>query len=74
MADSSNMPGGTFGANLSAARLARGWSQEQLGERAGIDQATVYRLEVGDRQPRLPTILVLAEAMGLSGSELIDGL
>ena len=41
---------------------------------AGLNAATIYRLEGGDRQPRLPTILVLAEVLGLTGSELISNL
>jgi transcriptional regulator with XRE-family HTH domain len=69
--DHVDMPGGAFGANLKAARLERGLSPEGLSDLARIDAATVYRLEAGDRQPRLPTILRLADALGMSGSELI---
>jgi transcriptional regulator with XRE-family HTH domain len=71
VASALDMPGGTFGDNLRTARLRRGLSQDELGKLAGIDMATVYRLEAGDRQPRLPTILRLAEALGISGSDLI---
>jgi len=68
------MPGGSFGANLQAAREAANLSREELGRMAGLNAATIYRLEGGDRQPRLPTILVLAEVLGLTGSELISNL
>lgn len=68
------MPGSSFGDNLKAARLGRSLSHEELSKAAGIDMATVYRLEAGDRQPRLPTILRLAKALEISGSDLIRGL
>ncbi len=68
------LPGGTFGANLTAAREHAGLSREVLGSRAGLNAATIYRLEAGDRQPRLPTIVVLAEVLGMSASELIQNL
>ncbi len=68
------MPGGSFGANLQVTRRRRGLTREELSSRAGIDVATVHRLERGDRQPRLPTLLQLAEALGVSGSTLIEGL
>lgn len=68
------LPGGTFGANLTAAREHAGLSREELGSRAGLNAATIYRLEAGDRQPRLPTIIVLAEVLGMSASELVQNL
>ena len=74
MPDPLDMPGGAFGENLRAARLRRGLSHEDLSVRAGIDVATVYRLENGDRQPRLPTILRLAEALDISASDLLRNL
>lgn len=74
MSDSLDMPGHDFGANLKAARIWRGLSHDELSTRAGIDLATVYRLEAGDRQPRLPTILRLAEALAITASDLVSGL
>jgi transcriptional regulator with XRE-family HTH domain len=71
---SSTLPGTTFGANLAAAREHVGLSREQLGSRAGLNAATIYRLEAGDRQPRLPTIIVLAKVLGMSASDLIRDL
>lgn len=63
-----------FGDNLLAARRQAGLSQDQLGKRAGIPKNTIYRLEVGDREPRLSTVLRLADALGMEGSDLIRGL
>jgi transcriptional regulator with XRE-family HTH domain len=68
------MPGGTFGANLKTAREHAGLSREVLGERAGLNAATIYRLEGGSRQPRLPTIIALGEVLGMTASELVANL
>lgn len=68
------LAGNSFGDNLRAARESAGLSREQLGMMAGLNAATIYRLEAGDRQPRLPTILLLAEVLGLTGSDLIRNL
>ena len=42
------------GEDIRQMRLARGWSQRQLGEHLGIEQATVSRLENGEWQPSGP--------------------
>jgi transcriptional regulator with XRE-family HTH domain len=72
MATPTHDPG--FASNLRAARDERGISQERLSELAGLNWATVYRLEASEREPRLSTILSLARALGMSGSDLIRGL
>jgi transcriptional regulator with XRE-family HTH domain len=64
----------SFGGNLRDARERLNLSQEELGARAGVRGNTVYRLEAGEREPRLSTILSLARALGMTGSDLIRGL
>ena len=46
------------------ARKAAKLIQRELAERAGVNQATVSRLEKGARLPRLETLLAIAEATG----------
>jgi non-specific serine/threonine protein kinase len=67
---------GTFGALLRQHRLAASLSQEMLGERAQLSVNAIAALERGRRTaPRPGTVVVLAEALGLTPQEraaLID--
>ncbi|WP_230117354.1 helix-turn-helix transcriptional regulator [Arthrobacter sp. Bi83] len=54
-----------FGRAIQAARLDRGWSQEQLAEEAGVSRPTVSRVELGD-DPSMRTARKLAKALGLT--------
>ncbi len=60
-----------FGERLRALREARGWTQEELGRRAGLaGKTTVWRLEAGQHQPAWPTVLALANALGVTVGQL----
>ncbi len=48
---------------IRALRKARGWSQEQLAERAGLGVATVARLERSGRG-QIASLLRIASALG----------
>jgi transcriptional regulator with XRE-family HTH domain len=54
-----------FAANLRSARLGRKLSQEQLGFACQLHRTEVSLLERGGREPRLTTILKLAEALAI---------
>src|SRR5256885_17019356 len=57
----------TFGALLRRLRLAAGLTQEALAERAGVSAKAVSDLERAPaRAPRLDTVALLAEALGLN--------
>ncbi|MEV4560223.1 tetratricopeptide repeat protein [Kitasatospora sp. NPDC049285] len=56
---------GGFGELLRGCRLAAGWTQEDLAERAGVSSHAISMLESGRRGPRLSTVARLADAMGL---------
>lgn len=47
-----------------ALRLARGWSQAELAERAGTKQANISRLESGLANPSVKFLHKLASALG----------
>lgn len=47
------------------ARKKRGWSQTQLGERAGFRQEMISLIETGNPAARLDTILAVIAALDL---------
>jgi HTH-type transcriptional regulator/antitoxin HipB len=47
------------------ARKRRGWSQSQLGEKAGLRQETISLIETGNPATRLDTILAVIAALRL---------
>ena len=54
-------------------REARGWSQVELSRAARVDQGLLSRLEDGIGNPSLKTLAAIAKALGVSLSELVDG-
>lgn len=54
-----------LGAILRRERKAQGLSQGALGERIGLRQATISKLEAGEPGPRLSTLLDALSALGL---------
>jgi transcriptional regulator with XRE-family HTH domain len=63
-----------FGRNLCLTRRRRGLSQEKLAERTGLCRDTIYKIEMGQRSPRLDTLLTLADALRVDAAELLRGL
>ena len=63
-----------FGQRLRELRAERGVSQDQLASRTGIHPTAIGRLERGDREPRLGTILRLLRGLGIHAGALLDAL
>lgn len=63
-----------FGQRLRELRAERGISQDQLARRTGIDATAVGRFERGAREPRLRSILRLAEGLSVKPGRLVDDL
>ena len=61
-----------FGKVLRSQRLARGFSQEQLGFEAGVQRNFISLIELGQNQPTISTILKLANALGISAAFLVQ--
>ena len=55
-------------------RNAKGWSQEELADRAGMHRTFISSIERGVRNPTVTSLHRVASAMGLTVSELLDGL
>jgi transcriptional regulator with XRE-family HTH domain len=56
---------------LKAARLARGWTQRELGERVGLTHTTISRLESGDRIGALSTWKRLVAVLDLDANMVL---
>ena len=73
-ADSSDDPLAiSFGRRLTAVREEQGLSSVELGDRAGMKKAYVWRVEQGKTLPSLRTAARFAKALVMSLSELLDG-
>jgi transcriptional regulator with XRE-family HTH domain len=60
-----------FGRAIRDYRRVRGVSQEQLGYDSGLHRTYIGGIERGERNPSLANILRIAEALGVSPSELL---
>jgi transcriptional regulator with XRE-family HTH domain len=56
----------TLGERIRELRLKRGWTQQQLAERVGIQQKQISSYERGANVPSGQTFIALAEAFGVS--------
>ena len=63
-----------FAANLRAARIAAGLSQEALGNACGLHRTEISLLERSGREPRLGTIVKLARALKVPPAGLLGGI
>ena len=55
---------------LRVLRAERGWSQAELGGRAGVSRQAVNAIETGRHDPSLPLALRLARLFGLAVEEV----
>lgn len=47
------------------ARAAKGWTQTDLARAIGIQQPAIAKLESGERDPRLSTMVSVCQALGI---------
>ena len=59
------------GKAMAAARKRAGLTQEQLALLSGLPRVTIARLECRDRNGRIDTIEILADALGISLDEYV---
>jgi transcriptional regulator with XRE-family HTH domain len=59
-----------FGERVRVLRQEQGLSQEELAYRAGVHRTYLGGIERGERNPALKNIAAMAEALGVSFSEL----
>lgn len=63
--------GDKFNENLRAARERRGISQKDMAEHIGVAKSTYSLYESGNREPGVPTIKKIADALNVSADELL---
>lgn len=65
-------PAKVFGEVLKELRLERGLTQDELAEKAMLnDRSHVSALERATKSPSLPTLFTLADALNIMPSELL---
>lgn len=60
-----------FGRSIRAARAERGISQEELALRSGVDRSYMSSIERGEQNVGLMSMTRIAEALGVTLSELV---
>ena len=61
-----------FGQHLRKLRESKGISQEKLGLSVGSYQSTIIRIEKGQSNPKLSTLIAIAKELKITLSELVD--
>jgi transcriptional regulator with XRE-family HTH domain len=66
----------SFGSNVRQIRLAKTppLSQERLASEVGLHRNEIGKIEQGTIEPRLTTLMILAEGLNVSVDELLGGL
>lgn len=60
-----------FGQVIREMRQRAGLTQEELGEKAGLQRNFISSLELAQKQPSLVTVFKIAKALNISADELI---
>lgn len=61
-----------LGRNVRRLREAKGWSQEDYADRAGIHRTYVSDIERGRRNPTITVVEKLAAPLGVKAGGLLD--
>ena len=57
---------------LKKAREAKGLTQQELGDMIGVSKAAICRYELGTLDPPSRVLKAIAEALGVSVSDILD--
>jgi transcriptional regulator with XRE-family HTH domain len=63
-----------FGLRLRQLREKQGWTQVVMAEKVGIDRSYISDMERGKKNVCLPTLEILAQAFGLTISQVLKNL
>jgi transcriptional regulator with XRE-family HTH domain len=62
----------TFGKNVRELRLAKGWSQEELARRCDLHRTYIGSIERHERNVSLINVELIAKALEVSISDLVN--
>ena len=62
------------GQRIKELRLAKGWSQEEFADRAGVHRTYIGSAENGARNLTIQVLAMFARTFGISVSELVAGM
>jgi DNA-binding XRE family transcriptional regulator len=57
---------------IAAARLEKGWTQQELADAIGVAQQHIQRWEAGVYKPKTETLKRIGEALGVEWSTLVE--
>ncbi len=63
----------TLGERIYSLRKARGLSQEELAAAVGVSRQAVSKWELGESQPEVDKVVLLAQALGVTTDQLLLG-
>ena len=63
-----------LGDRVRVARRIKGWSQEELAERASLDRSYIGGVERGERNITISTLMSLCRALECEAQDVVQGL
>jgi ribosome-binding protein aMBF1 (putative translation factor) len=63
-----------FGERLRELRSSHGWTSERLAQESSLTVSSVSNIERALQEPRLSTLLLLIETLGVRPEELLSGI
>ena len=61
-----------IGSNIAKFRRLKGWTQATLAKETGLSRGYIAAIEEGRKHPRLKTLAIIAEKLGVGIDELIE--
>ena len=61
------------GKRIKSLRIEKGWSQNDLGKKLGLDQGTISKMECGENDPTAKTLIMLKEIFDVTTDWILTG-
>lgn len=60
--------------SIALLRLQKGWSQAELAKQASTSQSYIARLELGNVDPQVSTVIKIARALGVPAASVVEAI